>query len=192
MHLLALLGALTSLATALPTPSTTSSSLNQPTQHQKRTCTAIHPPTSQTPRVYLANRPDISTVVTQTVTWTLPPDALLPASGPCTLRARFPSLWEIVDTSVAKGGAPLPVNVFSETEDQQGLLIGVTTFASPNKEDNAPSPDGPERVVVVNSFACKETMTFRFELAGEGEVGFVNGLDEGLGLTGGLEIVYGC
>jgi hypothetical protein len=49
-----------------------------------------------------------------------------------------------------------------------------------------------ERVVVVNSFACRERMAYRFELAGVGELGFVNGFDAGLGVDGGLEMVYGC
>lgn len=90
-----------------------------------------------------------------------------------------------------KGGEPLAVNVFAVDGPAAGALVGVARFASPDPAQNGPEgADG--RVVVVNSFACRESMTYRFELAGVGEIGFVNGLDEGLGVNGGLEIVYGC
>jgi hypothetical protein len=77
-------------------------------------------------------------------------------------------------------------------------VVGVVRFASSASSSAAGGGGGAdgeekkERVVTVNSFACRERMTYRFKLAGVGEVGFVNGFDAGLGVAGGLEMVYGC
>ena len=48
--------------------------------------------------------------------------------------------------------------------------------------------------MVINSFACRETMTFGLGLVdGDfGEIGFVNGRDKGLDEEGGVEMFYGC
>ncbi|KAL1838863.1 hypothetical protein VTJ49DRAFT_2116 [Mycothermus thermophilus] len=193
MHFSILL-ALTTLASALPTPSLSSAKNQCRDDNQTPTCKHISPPTSQTPRLYIVNRPDLSYTTTQTVTFTLPSDA---SGSSCTLQARFPPQWEIVDTSVLKGGSPLPVNVYAVDSAQEGKeeLLATVALASENPEENAPSsPEGREDrvVVVVSEFECREEVSFKFELAGEGEVGFVNGFDEGLRVSGGLEVVYGC
>lgn len=62
-------------------------------------------------------------------------------------------------------------------------------FAAPKGSD-----PGLERTVVINSFACRETMSFGLGLVdGDfGEIGFVNGWDKGLDEEGGVEMVYGC
>ncbi|KAK3296885.1 uncharacterized protein B0H64DRAFT_440378 [Chaetomium fimeti] len=176
---------LTTLSTALPA---------NPIIRQT-TCPRLHPPS--TPRLNLLNRPDLGITTTQTLTFTLPVPDNTPADinnntplpgGPCTLRAVFPPHWEVIDTSAQAGGAPLAVDVYAVDGPAAGALVGTVSFAVDAGGDDM----GRERVVVVNSFACRERMAYRFELAGVGEVGFVNGFDEGLGVEGGLEMVVGC
>ena len=93
---------------------------------------------------------------------------------------------EIIDTRLQSLGEPLSVNVYAVDGPAAGALVGSVRFADKDRQQDE------ERVVVVNSFACRERMVYRFELAGVGEVGFVNGFDAGLGVEGGVEMVYGC
>ncbi|KAH6641615.1 hypothetical protein F5144DRAFT_139970 [Chaetomium tenue] len=179
---------LTTLTFALPTT----------THHEKKepaaaaaaaaaTCAHIHP--LSTPRLNLLNRPDLGLLSTQTLTFILPapsPGTSLP--GPCTLRAVFPPHWAITDSSVQAGGPPLAVNVYAVDGPAAGALVGTSRFAA----EAGSGAGAAERVVVVNSFACRPRMTYRFELAGTGQVAFVNGLDQGLGVEGGLEMAVGC
>ncbi|KAK3906442.1 hypothetical protein C8A05DRAFT_11829, partial [Staphylotrichum tortipilum] len=128
--------------------------------------------------------PSLTNPQLETLHFTLPPSASLP--GPCTLRARFPPHWEVTDTGLsANPPNPLSVNVFALDGPAPGALVGTSKFGSAQ-------PWTEERVVVINSFACREEMTFRFELEGVGEVGFANGYDAGLGVGGGVEVVWGC
>ena len=188
------------ISTALPTTAL-------PTR--QTTCTRLFPPS--TPRLNLLNRPDLGLFSTQTLTFTLPNPSSSsnnnnnnnnnsnntslpspnpsPIPGPCTLRAVFPPHWEVTDTSIQSGGAPLAVNVYAVDGPAAGALVGTVRFAAADKGDGSA---GRERVVVVNSFACRARMVYRFELVGVGEVGFVNGFDEGLGVEGGLEMAVGC
>jgi hypothetical protein len=189
---------LTPFTTALPAPSPLNLSLRNPqttttntnvaaiNTTAKRACPRVAP--LSTPRLNLLNRPDLSPPLTQTqtVVFALPsPASSLP--GPCTLRAVFPPHWEVFDSSVQAGGEPLAVNVIAADGPAEGALVGVVKFAG-----SGAGEEGEERVVTVNSFACRERMAYRFELAGVGEVGFVNGFDQGLGVEGGLEMGWGC
>lgn len=70
-----------------------------------------------------------------------------------------------------------------------GALVGAVRFADAGWKGEG---DTDRVVVVVKSFGCWERMGFRFELAGVGEVGVGNGFGGGLGVAGGLEMVYGC
>ncbi|KAK4151802.1 hypothetical protein C8A00DRAFT_45034 [Chaetomidium leptoderma] len=179
--LLALLATTLTTTTAIPVPAPLNTNTLTP-----RTCPHVHP--LATPRLNLVNRPDLGVTTTQTLLFTLPSTAPgTPLPGPCTLRAVFPPHWEVIDTSVQKGGEPLAVNVFAVDGPAAGALVGVVRFGS-----SSSSAGNGERVVTVNSFACRERMAYRFELAGVGEVGFVNGLDQGLGVEGGLEMAWGC
>ncbi|KAL2268699.1 hypothetical protein VTJ83DRAFT_3545 [Remersonia thermophila] len=193
MHLsiLLTLATLSTLSSALPTPSL--SSANRQPRHTSQTpaCKHVYPPTAETPRLNVVNRPDLGHTTTQTVKFTLPPEA----SGSCTLEARFPPLWEVVDTSVDKGGPPLVVNVYAAGGSGRGPLVGAVALASPDPAENAPHPPPgrEDRVVVVaTGFECQQEVAFEFELAGQGEIGFVNGFDPGLKQSGGLAAVYGC
>ena len=115
---------------------------------------------------------------TETLTFTLP----TPASslqGPCTLRAIFPQHWEVLDSQLQASSAnqPLAVNVYAIDGPAPGALVGTSRFGGSWEED---------RTVWINSFACRDEMKFRFELAGEGEVSFATGGE------GGLEVTWGC
>ncbi|KXX73680.1 hypothetical protein MMYC01_209731 [Madurella mycetomatis] len=132
--------------------------------------------------INVLNRPDLQLVTTQTITFALPREALA-GGGPCALRARFPTHWEVYDSSVEAGGPPLAVDIFDVDGPAAGALVGSVRFAALEVGGAA---------ATINSFACRETMTYRFELAGVGEVGFVNGEDTGLGVDGGVEMVWGC
>ncbi len=79
------------------------------------------------------------------------------------------------------------MNVFALDGPAPGALVGTAKLGA----EHAWEQDS-ERTVVINSFACRDEMQFRFELAGVGEVGFVNGWDAGLGVAGGAEVVWGC
>ncbi|AEO63450.1 uncharacterized protein THITE_2169463 [Thermothielavioides terrestris NRRL 8126] len=183
-----LLAALTTapLTTAIPLNTRQPSSSNP-------TCTHIQP-TPSPPRLDLINRPDLSTITTQTLTFNLPSSS---STGPCTLRAHFPPHWEVYDSRVEAGGAPLVVNVFdvdgsgSGGSGGSGALVGSVQFADADADANAAAER--DRIVTVGSLACRESMSFRFELASDsiGEVGFVQGYDAGLGVEGGLEVVFG-
>ncbi|KAH6840810.1 hypothetical protein B0I37DRAFT_385212 [Chaetomium sp. MPI-CAGE-AT-0009] len=167
---------LTTLSTALPT-----------TKETRQTgCASVHPPSP--PYLYLANRPNLNLTRTQTLTFTLSNNNTVPGPGPCTLRAVFPPNWNILDTSVQAGGQPLAVNVYAVGGPAPGALVGTSRFAAaPGGYVGA----GGNRVVVVNSFACRATMAYRFELAGVGELGFLNGFDRRR-MRGGLEMAVGC
>lgn len=172
------------LATAHPTPnpSTLSASTRATTT---TTCHRAFP--SSTQRINLVNRPDLGLTTTQTVTFDLPREALADVLGPCTLRARFPPGWEVYDS---RGGEPpLLVNVFALDDGGDGaILVGSVRFPA----GVVGVGGGAATTVVINSFACRERMAFRLELAEPGEVGFVNGEDRGLGADGGVEMVWGC
>ncbi|GAB1315043.1 hypothetical protein MFIFM68171_05253 [Madurella fahalii] len=159
-------------AVALPT-------LNPPINNRD-TCQRTFP--TSTRSINLLNRPDLQLAATQTIRFALPREALA-GSGPCALRARFPAHWEVYDSSVEAGGAPLAVDIFDVDGPAAGALVGSVRFAAVEVGGAA---------ATINSFACRESMAYRLVLAGVGEVGFVNGEDRGLGLDGGVEMVWGC
>ncbi|KAK4113637.1 hypothetical protein N656DRAFT_797495 [Canariomyces notabilis] len=159
----------TALPLSVPLPTTTMAQRDD-------TCRYSYPPPF-TARINVFNRPDLQLKSTQTVSFSLPPEA-----HSCTLRVRFPPHWEVYDSSVEAGGPPLPMSIYAVDGPAAGALVGYARFAE--------LPIGGEPTVI-NSFTCRETMTFRFELGGSGEVGFVTGDDPALG-RGGIEMAWGC
>jgi hypothetical protein len=78
--------------------------------------------------------------------------------GPCSLVAKFPAGY----AGISNTGYSL-VNVFSIGGPAPGALVGTLRFRS--------SPSEPT-YVTVNSFSCRQTMSYRLEIA-DGNVGSV-------------------
>lgn len=191
-----LLALLTPLTTALPSGPSPSITRYIP-------CGTV--PLNNAARINLVKQPDQDST-NQTVSFFMPRS--VDPSALCTLRARFPPHWEVYDSQLEAGGQPLTVAVYAvvsptvpiryTTGDGPGLtmndqdgpvagkLLGKAQFAG-GDQDTA-------RVVgVFGNVRCQEKMTYRLEIAeGTGELGFVNGLDKGLKVSGGLEMEYSC
>ncbi|KAK4204347.1 hypothetical protein QBC40DRAFT_293095 [Triangularia verruculosa] len=114
----------------------------------------------------------------QTLTFTLPANA----PGPCTLIADFPAHFSIDDDSVANGGAPSPINVFDVDDPARGSLVGTFSFPSelPDREIKKATK------LTINSFACREKMTFVLTAVNSGAVMFIPKDNAG------LFVEYGC
>ncbi|KAK4680183.1 hypothetical protein QC764_210830 [Podospora pseudoanserina] len=98
------------------------------------------------------------------------------ARGPCSLIAAFPADYSIRDSSVEQGGNPIAVNVTDVDGPTPDSLVGTVRFPSA-----LPGPTTKEAVkITINSFACREKMTYHFEAAELGLVQFKNTADAGL------------
>ncbi|KAK3995059.1 hypothetical protein QBC44DRAFT_32477 [Cladorrhinum sp. PSN332] len=130
------------------------------------------------------NRPDLGleNVHKPEIAFIISEESLATHKGPCALTASFPKDYEIVDTSVAAGGQPLPLNFFALDGPANGSLVGTTRLPTflPNQRTKE------DVKVVINSFACRHYQAFRIELGGIGEVGFVSDR------VNGLYLEYGC
>ncbi|KAK3327369.1 hypothetical protein B0T19DRAFT_161376 [Cercophora scortea] len=127
----------------------------------KRACTVTFP--TNTATIHLAKNPAIN--IFQDLAFTVPTGA----GGPCSLVATFPAGYPIAASGQTQ------VNVFDVDGPAAGALVGTVTFAS-----SATSPT----FVTINSFACRPSMRYRLELAGQqGAVDFAEGGGAGVALT---------
>ncbi|KAK4193124.1 hypothetical protein QBC35DRAFT_164998 [Podospora australis] len=137
------------------------------------TCQRVRSPASM---LNIANaQPRIpSYFSTQTITFTIPATA----RGACALIADFPANYTIVDYNVQHGSTqgPIKINVIDVNGPAPNSIVGTVGFPSamPGQKTKTAAK------LTINSFACREKMTFRFESTGgdrsiqyyTGEVGF--------------------
>ncbi|KAK4162975.1 hypothetical protein QBC43DRAFT_290230 [Cladorrhinum sp. PSN259] len=97
--------------------------------------------------------------------FSVPSDAV----GPCSVMI---DLTNVQVTGSAK------INLYDLDGPTPGALVGTTEFAAGSK-------------ATINSFACREQMCFRLEVADESE-GSEVGWEEMGGVGGGLRMDYGC
>ncbi|KAK0739881.1 hypothetical protein B0T21DRAFT_347141 [Apiosordaria backusii] len=122
----------------------------------------------------VTNHPLLNVYQPQVISFSVPLKTV--RRGPCALVADFPAGYSILDSSVQQGGPTLPINVIDVDGPAPGNSIGNIHFPS-----TVPDQKTKEAAkLTINSFRCREEMTFRFEVAGDGQVMFMTNGNYGL------------